>query len=409
MRILHILDHSQPLHSGYTFRSRNIINAQAKRGWLVTVLTSPKHQESWKGKIEALETIEGFRHYRTEMNNLKRIPGYYEAGLVSALGKRLREVISLSSPDIIHAHSPVLNVIPALRAGRQLNIPVIYEIRAFWEDAAVDHGTYAEGSLKYRIVRYLETWACRRAAHIIVICEGLRRDLVERGIPAGKISIVRNGINIEEFNECPKDEEIVRKYRLKDKKVIGFLGSFYRYEGLDLLLDAFALIAKKQPDSALLLVGGGEMEQTLKVKAQQLGLEDKVYFSGRIPHNRMPGIYAAIDVLAYPRHSMRLTELVTPLKPLEAMAMGKALVASDVGGHKELIQNGETGILFPSGDKSALASSLEALITNAELRQALGQKGREWVRREHPWEKTTAIYETVYARALAKAASQGRQ
>jgi PEP-CTERM/exosortase A-associated glycosyltransferase len=402
LRILHILDHSLPLHSGYTFRSRSILQAQAKRGWQPAVLTSPKHQESWKGKWELEETLEDVPHFRTPLTASSRVPGYYETRLISALSQRIYEVASTYKPDVIHAHSPVLNAMAALRAGRRLQIPVAYEIRAFWEDAAVDHGTYVAGSLKYRIVRALETRACKKAAQLIVICEGLGGDLVGRGIPAEKISVVRNGINLEEFKESRKDEEITQRYCLNQKKVIGFLGSFYRYEGLDLLIEAFALAAKTNNDFNLLLAGGGEMERELKEKVDRLGLQKLVHFPGRLAHERMPGIYAAVDVLAYPRYSMRLTELVTPLKPLEAMAMGKAVIASDVGGHKELIRNGETGILFPAGNASALASCLGKVLTNQELRQGLVERGREYVQKTHPWEKTTAIYETVYSKALAQ-------
>jgi PEP-CTERM/exosortase A-associated glycosyltransferase len=402
LRILHVLDHSLPLHSGYTFRSMSILQAQMKRGWQVAVLTSPKHQESWKGKWERKETLEGVSHFRTPLTVSSRVPGYYETRLISALSHRIHEVASTYKPDIIHAHSPVLNAMAAIKAGRRLRIPVVYEIRAFWEDAAVDHGTYAEDSLKYRIVRMLETRASRKASQLIVICEGLRSDLVQRGLPAEKISVVRNGINLEEFKESPKDEELTQRFCLNQKKVIGFLGSFYRYEGLDLLIDAFALAAKNNRDFNLLLAGGGETEQELKEKVKQLGLEGRVHFPGRIAHERMPGIYAAVDVLAYPRYSMRLTELVTPLKPLEAMAMGKAVVASDVGGHRELIRNGETGILFPAGNASALASCLENVLADQELRKRLVEQGRDYVRKAHPWEKTTAVYETVYSKALSQ-------
>jgi glycosyltransferase involved in cell wall biosynthesis len=96
---------------------------------------------------------------------------------------------------------------------------------------------------------------------------------------------------------------------------------------------------------------------------------------------------------------MRLTELVTPLKPLEAMAMGKALVASDVGGHKELIRHGQTGLLFKAGDEAALAGELKRLLKDGELRETLERQGREWVSRHHTWEKTTAVYRDIYARA----------
>src|SRR5690606_28617170 len=140
--------------------------------------------------------------------------------------------------------------------------------------------------------------------------------------------------------------------------VLGFVGSFYAYEGLDLLVQAFASLSAQRSDLMLLLVGGGPQEQALKAQVAQLGLLDKVIFSGRVPHDEVSGHYALIDILAYPRRSMRLTELVTPLKPLEAMAQGKIFVASDVGGHKELIDDGRTGTLFKADDEAALVAAV---------------------------------------------------
>lgn len=400
MRILHILDHSLPLHSGYTFRSQSIFKAQAKRDWQLAVITSPKHQESWKEKWELQEAIGDIPHYRTALSVPPRLRGYYEFRLVSALGRRIKDVASTFKPDVIHAHSPVLNAMAALRARKRFGIPLIYEIRAFWEDAAVDHGTYGHNSWKYRIVRAMETWMCGRSDHVTVICGGLRQDLIQRGIPADKISIAPNGIETEEFQDCEADNELKTRYQLEQKQIIGFLGSFYKYEGLDLAVDAFASLASKHKDWMLLLVGGGEMNASLKEKAQSLRLNERVLFTGRTSHERISGVYALCDILVYPRYSMRLTELVTPLKPLEAMAMGKPVIASDVGGHKELINDGETGVLFPAGNAAALASAIEKLMTEREFRLALAQRGREWVRKERTWEKTTAVYDNVYRKVL---------
>ncbi len=400
MRILHILDHSLPLHSGYTFRSQSIFKAQANRGWELAVVTSPKHQESWKGEWESQEIVGDFLYYRTPLSVPRTYLGYYEFRLILALSRRIREVASIFKPDVIHAHSPVLNAVAALRTHKKLGIPLIYEIRAFWEDAAADHGTYGENSWRYRFVRGLETWLCGRADHVTVICNGLRQDLIDRGLSSDKISVVPNGIDIEEFNDCDSDKQLRVQYSLKDKKIIAFLGSFYRYEGLDLAVDAFRTLAEKYKDWILLLAGGGEMEAFLKEKVRELGLNDRVLFPGRIPHERIPGVYALSDILIYPRYSMRLTELVTPLKPLEAMAMGKPIVASDVGGHKELIIDGRTGVLFPAGNATALASSIESMIIEKDPTMRLAQRGRDWVRKERTWEKTTEVCENVYQRVL---------
>jgi len=402
MKILHILDHSLPLQSGYSFRSQYILQAQRKRDWQPVALTSPKHEENWKVPCEREEDIGGVRYYRTGAILNSSLPFNNEIRLMLALSKRIQEIIELEKPDILHAHSPVLNAIPAVRLGQRLRIPVVYEIRAFWEDAAVDHGTYSEDSWKYRLVRLIETWACRKADHIGVLCRGLKEDLVKRGISPEKITIVYNGIDVEYFNTYEPDAEYLKAWDLHGKKVVGFIGSMYRYEGLDLLIDAFSELLTTIPDAKLLLVGGGEMESEIKDQVQRLNLTDKVIIPGRISHDRIPGVYALIDVLVYPRYSMRLTELVTPLKPLEAMAMGKALVASDIGGHRELIRNNETGLLFPAGNKIALAESIGSLLKDHALREKIEKQGIEWVRENHTWDKTTSVYAEMYAKALEK-------
>jgi PEP-CTERM/exosortase A-associated glycosyltransferase len=401
LKILHILDHSLPLHSGYTFRSQSIFRAQVKRGWQPVVITSPKHEENWKGEWQLRETIGDFRYYRSGPVQ-KGMPFLGEWQMMKAIENRILQVADQEKPDILHAHSPVLNGLPALWAGRKLNIPVVYEIRAFWEDAAVDHGTYAEKSWKYKLTQSMETKVCRRADHVGVLCDGLKNDLIKRGISADKITPVFNGVNPDTFKPVPADKEFLEQWKLAGKKVIGFIGSFYRYEGLDLLVRAFSRIAAKRGDAILLLVGGGEMDPELRKLGADLGIGDRLVMPGRIPHERVPGVYAMIDILAYPRYPMRLTELVTPLKPLEAMAMGKTLVASDVGGHKELIRNNETGILFKAGDLEELTTSLNRILEDTKLRSQLEEQGREWVRDNKTWDKTTEVYKDIYRSVLKR-------
>ena len=375
--------------------------AQRSRGWDPVALTSPKHEASWKGDLKQKEEIEGVRYYRTGEISYNSIPFCSEIRLMTALYKSIRKVVEIEKPDILHAHSPLLNAIPTIYAGYKLRIPVVYEIRAFWEDAAVDHGTYSEGSWKYTLVRFLETWVCCRVQQIGVICHGLKDDLLRRGIPSNKITVIYNGVNEDNFKPSEPDMEYLKLWNLNGKKIVGFIGSFYRYEGLDLLIEAFAHLLATMPDAVLLLVGGGETEKELKEKVRKLNLNGKVIFAGRIPHDRIPGVYALIDILVYPRYSMRLTELVTPLKPLEAMAMGKAVVASDIGGHRELIRHNETGLLFPAGNAFRLAESVELLLTDHGLRKKLESEGLAWVRENHTWRKTTSVYEDMYAKTFS--------
>lgn len=414
LKVLHILDHSLPLHSGYTFRSQNLFKAQRAKGIDPVILTSPKHEQSWKGDWAKVEQINGFTYYRTgavPSNGL--FPILPEIRLIRALRTRLGEVVETERPSVLHAHSPFLNAVPALKISRQKQIPLVYEIRAFWEDAAADLGTYSENSLKYRLVREMETRVCRRASHVTVLCEGLKNDLIKRGIPEDKITAIFNGVDPGEFKPSLPDEELRKQWGLEGKTVIGFIGSFYHYEGLDLLIKAFARLAPNHPELVLLLVGGGKMKRRLEDLARtsddhsRLGrvstpsLGSRIVFPGRIPHEHIPGVYALIDILVYPRYSIRLTELVTPLKPLEAMAMGKAIIASDVGGHRELIREQETGLLFRAGDIEALTESIRSLILDEHLRSRLKQQGQVWVREHHTWERTTNAYGDIYTSILS--------
>ena len=400
MRILHILDHSLPLHSGYTFRTAAILREQRALGWETFHLTSPKQGKA----VAEVEDVDGLRFYRCPVPEAGPA-GINELRLMRATEARLEQLARELKPDVLHAHSPVLNAIPAIRVGKRLGIPVVYEIRAFWEDAAVDHGTTAEGSIRYRATRAMETWALKRVDHAFTICEGLRADIVARGIPAAKVTVIPNAVDVAGFQLSGEpDRELRRQLGLADSTTVGFVGSFYAYEGLDLLLDAFPALLQKRPDLRLLLVGGGPQDANLKAQVQRLGVADKVVFTGRVPHSEVSRYYDQIDLLAYPRHSMRLTELVTPLKPLEAMAQGRLFVASDVGGHKELIRDGETGKLFKAGSAEALAAAIDDMLDHRERWPVMREAGRHFVEVVRNWQNSVANYTTVYDRLTQRKA-----
>ena len=402
LRILHVFDHSLPLHSGYTFRSANILRGQRRLGWETFHLTSPK-----QGRVEQpAEEADGLRFFRTPVPDgwASRMPLLNQWALMNATERRLLELARELKPDLLHAHSPVLNAYPALHVGHQLGIPVVYEIRAFWEDAAVDHGTQSEWGLRYRLTRAMETRAVRQASQVVTICGGLRGDLVARGIPLDKIGVVPNAVDIEQFTRGGEpDPELKARLGLGNSRVIGFLGSFYAYEGLDLLIKALPRILESAPEVKVLLVGGGPQEANLKSLVAALGLTDKVVFVARVPHAEVNRYYDLVDLLAYPRHAMRLTDLVTPLKPLEAMAQGRLLIASDVGGHQELIEDGHTGILFRAGNATDLADKALAALNLRDGGDSLRENGRAFVETERNWTKSIANYRDIYTRALGRA------
>lgn len=402
MRILHVLDHSAPLHSGYTFRTLAILREQRARGWETFQLTTPRHGATLVEK----EVVDGWDFFRTTLaagSMLSKLPGFgtYVAEML-ATARRLDELVRDIQPDILHAHSPVLNALPALWVGRRRSVPVVYEIRALWEDGAVDHGTTGRNSPRYRVSRALETFAIRCSDQVTTICDGLRDEIARRGIDARKLTVIPNAVDTRSFSviDAP-DSALKARLGLRDATVLGFIGSFYGYEGLDLLIDGFARLAHRTPHLRLLLVGGGPAEPALRAAVERHGLSERVIFAGRVPHGDVQRYYSVIDLLVYPRHRVRVTELVTPLKPLEAMAQGRVLLASDVGGHRELIRDGETGFFFPAGSVGGLVDRVEEILGSSDQCCSVRRRARAFVEKERTWAASVARYATVYDAALA--------
>jgi PEP-CTERM/exosortase A-associated glycosyltransferase len=395
VRILHVLDHSLPLHSGYTFRTRALLRGQHALGWETVHLTTPRHIKEGPDP----EQVDGLSFHRAGP-----AAGLPILGEVRATARALERLVAETRPDIIHAHSPVLTALAASGVARRHRLPLVYEIRAFWEDAAVGNGTGTEGSLRYRATRALETWACRRADAVGAICNGLLGDLRARGIDPGKLFAVPNAVDLDQFGTpLPRDAALAAQLGLDDgAEVVGFIGSFYDYEGLDDLIAAMPALVARRPQAHLLLVGGGPMEPALRAQAAASPAAARIHFIGRVPHSEVDRYYSLVDVLAYPRKHMRLTDLVTPLKPLEAMAQEKLVAASDVGGHRELIEDGVTGTLFAADDPAALATALAELFADRANWPARRARAKEYVARERTWDRSVAAYVPVYERLVGR-------
>jgi PEP-CTERM/exosortase A-associated glycosyltransferase len=398
-RILHVLDHSLPLHSGYTFRTRAILKAQHAAGWDVAGITGVRQYQHGLLPGAPSQVVEGLTFHRTlaEASGPSPLREFREVSMLADA------IIALHAEwpfDLLHAHSPALNGLAALRASQRLGVPLVYEIRAFWEDAAVGNGTGSEGSAKYRLTRALENHVVRHADHVAVICEGLKSDLIARGVAPSKIVVSPNGVDLELFGSPPPaDSALAAELHLTGKDVIGYIGSFYDYEGLDDLIAAMPLM---KCNTHLLLVGGGPMEESLRAQSEASSPADRIHFLGRVPHEEVESYYSLVDILAYPRKRMRLTDLVTPLKPLEAMAQGRLVAASDVGGHKELIRDGDTGTLFAADDPAAIASSLDTLLSSRADWEGMRKRARHFVETERNWQTNIYRYDPVYHLLLGR-------
>ncbi|WP_018633065.1 TIGR04063 family PEP-CTERM/XrtA system glycosyltransferase [Neomegalonema perideroedes] len=407
MRVLHVLDHSAPLQSGYVTRSLGVFAAQEAMGWTPVGLTTPRHERALRRAAAAApreERAGGRRFLRTPDSR-----GGFPALLreMSASYRRILQAASEDSFDVIHAHSPALNALPTIQAGRRLGLPVVYEIRAFWEDAAVDSGRLREGGLRWRLQRRMEEAAVRSSDAAAVICEGLKSDLVARGFAPERLTLLPNAVRAADFPSLgPRDPEAAAALGLGAGPIFGFAGSFYAYEGLDLLIEALPEVRQALPGARLLLMGGGPEEEALRRLAAPLG--EAVVFTGRLAREELRRRFAALDAVVLPRRAMRLTHLTTPLKPLEAMALGRPVAASDVGGHKELIRDGETGRLFPAGDRAALVAAMveTARDWRSGALEAQIETARAEVLRERDWAAAGPRYAALYAEAARRRAAR---
>jgi PEP-CTERM/exosortase A-associated glycosyltransferase len=394
MRVLHLLDVSAPTIAGYASRSRAIVNGQRAIGLEPVVLTSVRHKNR---SGAALEEIDGIRHYRTLR---PAVPGRQPLTEMACFRQRILEVARIERPQLLHAHSPILTGLPAWWVARQLGVECVYEIRSLWEDAAVERGDITEESLRYRLTRGAETFLTRQVDAVVLICEGLRHELSGRGLPAERLFVVPNGVDIARFVPRGSDDATRTRLGLQGRTVVGYIGTFFGFEGVADLVEALARLMKQgRDDLAGLIVGTGPTYEACRELALRHGLADRILHPGHVPPEEVEHLYSAIDVLAYPRRNFRVTELVTPLKPLEAMAMEKAVIGSDVGGIRELIEDGVTGLLHRTGDVTDLAAKIEILTRNPALRRTLGRQARAWVAERRDWRHIIPQYLPVYETA----------
>lgn len=373
-------------------------------GFDVAAVTSVRHQQNLGVDVDTVpmqEIFDDLLFYRT-MGCVNGVSPLREWREIAMLNDRVDQVVGEFKPDILHAHSPALNGLAALRTAQASGLPLLYEIRAFWEDAAVGNGTGSQRSARYWLTRQLENHVVTHADAVAVICEGLKNDLLNRGVAQNdKIMISPNGVDMHLFGDpVPRDKALAAQLGLGDGPIIGFIGSFYDYEGLDDLVSAMPLLIERHPNAKLLMVGGGPMADALRQQSADSSVADAIHFAGRVPHEEVERYYSLIDILAYPRKSMRLTDLVTPLKPLEAMAQQRLVAASNVGGHRELIEDGVTGTLFAPDNPKACADALAKLLDDPSIWPERRATARRYVAEKRNWQSNIDRYLPVYQKLL---------
>lgn len=401
-KVLHVLEYSVPNLVGYTIRSKYIVDNQRHEGIEPVVITSPL-QGKTELPFQQFEEIDSVRYYRTgefsKLDMAEPLPlrllrryAYSKAYL-----KAIKWVAKEEKVQIIHSHSSYLNGMRANKAARTLGIPSVYEVRGLWQDTAtVNVGTNPRG-WKYRYVDYMERKAMLGADRVVTISEQLRDELIRKGVKEDGLFVVPNGVDTQIFKRRKKHSKILKQYKLGKKVVFGFIGSIRRIEGLSLFLENLSKIIGKTKDICVLIVGDGYEVDNLKKIIKENNLQEYVILTGQVNHSKILDYYSVIDIALYPRIDAKVNHMVTPLKILEAMAMEKVVVASDVGGLKELIEDGKNGLLFRVDDGDHLVKRCMDVIENPSILQTIGRNARAWAVQERDWGKVIKLYNEVYS------------
>jgi glycogen synthase len=415
MKIVHFVRHSFPQKpDGYSLRTRAIVRAQQKLGNEPVVVTSPEFAQERNYHMVDREMVDGVPHYHFSSNE----PVVFRAGkniplvrryLRHRRGARFYQTIARRCMpcDLFQVHMQP-ETVGQLRAMRsRVRPPIVYEVRGVWEDSLVACGQLTANSKAYRDAYRASTQAAREADWVVTISEGLRTDFVNRGISPEKISVVPNGVETSAFVPVARDTRLAEAFGLAGKTVLGYISSIRELEGIEYLIRAMPMVLEAEPKCACVIVGDGDGRPRLESLVRELGLQRSVLFTGSVPHAEITSYYSIIDVFVVPRPDRRVNQLVTPLKPLEAMAMARPLLVSRVGGLTEIVQEGRTGLVFGPEDPDDLARQAILVVRNPDLRLRLGEQARRFVVAERDWSAVVQRYEEVAVRVAGRSICAG--
>ena len=403
--VFYLLHNRLPYNSGgYATRSHGLLTSIDKQWDVqgVSRLGFPQDRAGFDSEpFVSHHDIDGIRYHclKADGNAFGEIP---ISNYLDEYTKELQIKCEVERPAIIHAASNYMNGLVATTVAKNMGIKSVYEVRGLWEITRISKDPAWEGSEYFQMMVNLEAQAAKNADAVFTLTSALREELVLRGVERSKITLLPNGVDSSRFVPKTRDEALAGRLGLSGKTVIGFLGSVVQYEGVEYIVEAAEKLRERgYKNFAVLIVGDGAVLDNVKSRVDDLALNDLVVFTGRVPHDEIEDYYSIVDICPLPRKGLPVCEMVSPLKPFEAMAMGKAVVSSDVAALAEIIQDGVTGLLHKKDDVDDLADKLAQLIDDPELNRSIGLSAREWVLAERDWKVIAKRVDKVYQRLLA--------
>jgi glycosyltransferase involved in cell wall biosynthesis/2-polyprenyl-3-methyl-5-hydroxy-6-metoxy-1,4-benzoquinol methylase len=406
-RLCYVLHNTLPYSSGgYATRSHGVAGGIRDAGWDVIVLSRPGFPldivpELTAADVAPIDSIDGISYVRTlQPLRVGLSARTYILASADAIEAQLRE----HRPELVLAASNHVTALPALIAARRLGIPFVYEVRGLWEVTRMSRDTDFQDTANFHIQKVLEGSVAQMADYVFTLTEPMREELVARGVPIDHIDLLPNSCDPQRFVPMPRDAVLAARLGiLEGIPVIGYIGTFVDYEGLEDLAAACALLKARGAIFRLMLVGNenasgqerGPITAQIVEIAEQTGYSDWLILPGRVAYEEVESYYSLIDIAPFPRKPWPVCEMVSPMKPLEALAMEKAVVVSSVRALVEMIRHHETGLVFDKGNVVSLADTLEQLIDDNALQQRLGQAGRDWVQRERTWTQIGLLFDRI--------------
>lgn len=400
---VYLLHNSAPFHSGgYATRSHGLMLGINKTAWnprIISRLGYPNDLKNWKEKINHdHDLIENLNYFRllTENEGYGNLPitEYLEAYCENLE----QHLINSYFPEVIHGASNFMNGYVAVYAAKKYNLKSVYEVRGLWEITRASRQPSWANSQHFNLLANLEAEVAKNADAVICITQALADEMTRRGVDSDKITIVPNGVNIDNFPPLEPNNEIKSELGLEGKTIIGYVGSIVMYEGLELLVEAYSKLESSiRAQAALLFVGDGASLDSVKRSCDKFNLtKEEVVFTGRVPHEQVGNLYSIIDIAPIPRISLPVTEMVSPMKPFEAMSMEKLVIVSDVAALSEIVSEGVNGRIFKKDDSNDLCKILSESITDYKNRIKIGKSSRKWVIDNRNWDYISKIIPSIY-------------
>ena len=373
------------LDNGYTVRTLCLLQELARQGMHCLPLTRPNFPHdlaAFRGAPDRpFDEVEGQRYER-----LSCPEAMWEGPLdayIRAFADRLVAVAQAHDATVVHAASNYVCGLAAALAAERIGARSVYEIRGLWHWSTVNRRPGWAESESFALHEALERQAASRADRVIVLSEALAEHVRGWGIPPERIHCIGNGVDLDRFSPQPRDDALRARWgALPDSFVLGFVGTFAPYEGLDTLLEAASLLRKRGIDARPVLIGGGELEPALRTLARRLDIP--VHFGTRVPHADVPRVLASMDCCPFPREASGAALLVPPLKLGEAMAAAVPVVVAEIPPLTEMVRDGATGRVVAPG-AAALAAGLEDACRGRDASRRMATAARTWMIEHRSW------------------------